>query len=178
MRSKLLLVLMIPSDVFRLIFRRELHFFISSLVKFGLSEKRTKFEKIFLVVLTNQLIYLVNIKTMRKIFSNYVCFSKSPNFKMHWDRYVLILAFLNRNWLRSQLWAMTHCHQPMLLMPILVTSQTVQIWRIQAFWECFSDLSCPILIQTILIHHNYKMKGKPTIFCRTKVKAIHYTSLA
>ena len=59
MRSKPLLVLMIPSDVFRLIFRRELHFFISSLVKFGLSEKRTKFEKIFLVVLTNQLIYLV-----------------------------------------------------------------------------------------------------------------------
>ena len=31
MRSKLLLGLMIPSDVFRLIFRRELHFFISSL---------------------------------------------------------------------------------------------------------------------------------------------------
>ena len=28
-------------------------------------------------VLTNQLIY---VKTMRKIFSNYVCFSKSPNF--------------------------------------------------------------------------------------------------
>ena len=80
MRSKLLLVLMITSDVFRLIFRRELHFFISSLVKFGLSEKRTKFEKIFLVVLTNQLIYLVNIKTMKKIFSNYVCFSKSLNF--------------------------------------------------------------------------------------------------
>ena len=25
-------------------------------------------------------IYLVNFKTMRKIFSNYVCFSKSPNF--------------------------------------------------------------------------------------------------
>ena len=37
--------------------------------------------KIFLMVLTNQLIYLVNAKTMRKIFSNYVCFSKSPNFK-------------------------------------------------------------------------------------------------
>ena len=49
-------------------------------VKFGLSEKHTKFEKIFLMVLTNQLIYLVNIKTMRKIFSNYACFSKSPNF--------------------------------------------------------------------------------------------------
>ena len=50
------------------------------LLKFGLSEKHTKFEKIFLMVLTNQLIYLVNVKTMRKIFSNYVCFSKSPNF--------------------------------------------------------------------------------------------------
>ena len=50
-------------------------------VKFGLSEKHTKFEKIFLMVLTNQLIYIVNVKTMRKIFSNYVCFSKSPNFK-------------------------------------------------------------------------------------------------
>ena len=30
------------------------------LIKFGLSEKHTKFEKIFLMVLTNQLIYLVN----------------------------------------------------------------------------------------------------------------------
>ena len=50
------------------------------LIKFRLSEKHTKFEKIFLMVLTNQLIYLVNIKTMRKIFSNYVCFSKSLNF--------------------------------------------------------------------------------------------------
>ena len=39
-----------------------------SQVKFGLSEKHTKFEKIFLMVLTNQLIYLVNVKTMRKIF--------------------------------------------------------------------------------------------------------------
>ena len=50
------------------------------LVKFGLSEKHTKFEKIFLIVLINQLIYLVNVKTMRKIFSNFVCFSESPNF--------------------------------------------------------------------------------------------------
>ena len=39
--------------------------------------------------LTNQLIladlllliYLVKVKTTRQIFSNYVCFSKSPNFK-------------------------------------------------------------------------------------------------
>ena len=51
-------------------------------LKFGLSEKHTKFEKIFLMVLTNQLIYLVNVKTIDHFdhFSNYVCFSKSPNF--------------------------------------------------------------------------------------------------
>ena len=49
-------------------------------LKFEFSEKHTKFEKIFLKVLTNQLIYLVNVKTLRKIFSNYVFFSKSPNF--------------------------------------------------------------------------------------------------
>ena len=58
------------------IFSRNLFF-----LKFGLSEKHTKFEKICLMVLTNQLIYLVNVKTIRQIFSNYVCFSKSPNFK-------------------------------------------------------------------------------------------------
>ena len=49
-------------------------------IKFGLFEKQTKFEKICLMVLTNQLIYLVNVKTIRKIFSNHVYFSKSPNF--------------------------------------------------------------------------------------------------
>ena len=48
-------------------------------VKFGLSEKKNV-KKNFLMVLTNQLIYLVNVKTTRKIFSNYVCFSKSLNF--------------------------------------------------------------------------------------------------
>ena len=37
------------------------------LIKFGIFEKHTKFEKIFPMVLTNQLIYFVNIKTMRKI---------------------------------------------------------------------------------------------------------------
>ena len=64
----------------------EVEFFRTRLVriplKFGLSEKHTKFEKICLMVLTNQLIYLVNVKTIRQIFSNYVCFSKSPNFKL------------------------------------------------------------------------------------------------
>ena len=39
-----------------------------SCLKFVLSEKHTKFKKIFLMVLTNQLIYLVNVKTMRKDF--------------------------------------------------------------------------------------------------------------
>ena len=43
------------------------------------------------MVLTNQLIYLVNVKTMRKIFSNYVCFSKSPKFnrarKIHGQKF-------------------------------------------------------------------------------------------
>ena len=42
---------------------------LESNVKFGFFEKGTKFEKIFLVFLKNQLIYLVNVKTMRKIFS-------------------------------------------------------------------------------------------------------------
>ena len=37
-------------------------------LKFRLSEKRIKLEKIFLMILTNQLIYLVNVITMRKIF--------------------------------------------------------------------------------------------------------------
>ena len=56
--------------------------FCKPLVKFELSEKHTKFEKICLMVLTNQLIYLVNVKTIRQIFSNYVCFSKSRNFNL------------------------------------------------------------------------------------------------
>ena len=64
-------------------------------IKFGLSEKHKKFEKIFLMVLTNQLIYLVNVKTMRKIFSNYVCFSKSPNFKFQPDIPQLFLLWSN-----------------------------------------------------------------------------------
>ena len=55
------------------------------LFKFGLSEKHTNFEKFFLMVLTNQLIY--------KIFSNYVCFSKSPNFIFQWNLDGIILAY-------------------------------------------------------------------------------------
>ena len=41
---------------------------ISFYIKFGLFEKHTKFEKNFLTVLTNQIIYLVNVKTIRQIF--------------------------------------------------------------------------------------------------------------
>ena len=70
------------------------------LIKFGLSEKPTKFEKICLMVLTNQLIYLVNVKTIRQIFSNYVCFSKSPNFNCkfyHSSNEVLIFPDLLTN---------------------------------------------------------------------------------
>ena len=55
-------------------------------LKFGLSKKHTKFEKMFLMILTKQLIYLVNVKTMRKIFLNYVCFSESPNFNGKFPR--------------------------------------------------------------------------------------------
>ena len=62
------------------------------IVKFGLSEKHTKFEKIFIMLLTNQLIYLVNIKTTRQIFSNYVWFSKSLNFNIS-NNSKLILGF-------------------------------------------------------------------------------------
>ena len=36
-------------------------------VKLGLSEKHTKFEEIFLMVLTNQLIYLVNEEDLIKL---------------------------------------------------------------------------------------------------------------
>ena len=54
--------------------------FLPTTLKLGFSEKYTKFEKIFLMDLTNQLIYLVNIKTTRKFFSNYVCFSENSNF--------------------------------------------------------------------------------------------------
>ena len=44
---------------------------------FKLSEKYTEFEK---NLLRGLYIYLVNVQTLRKIFSNFVCFSESPNF--------------------------------------------------------------------------------------------------
>ena len=54
-------------------------------IKFGLSEKPTKFEKIFLIVLTNQLIYLVNIKTIfKEDFFQIMCASqKVPTLKVN-----------------------------------------------------------------------------------------------
>jgi hypothetical protein len=66
--------------IFSILQRARPNVHIVHCLKFGLSEEHTKFEKIFLMLLTNQLICLVNVKTMRKIFSNYVCFSKSLNF--------------------------------------------------------------------------------------------------
>ena len=51
-------------------------------VKFRLSEKHTKFEKI-LMVLTNQLIYLVNVKTMRKIFFKLCLLLKKSELYQH-----------------------------------------------------------------------------------------------
>ena len=61
-------------------------------VKLGLSEKHTKFEKIFLMVLTNQLIYLVKTKTMRNFFSNYLCSSNKIHLSFYctwygWDTF-------------------------------------------------------------------------------------------
>ena len=49
-------------------------------VKFGLSEKHTKFDNIFLMVLTNQLTYLVNVKTIRMVAHIFVAFSEKLNF--------------------------------------------------------------------------------------------------
>ena len=57
------------------------------ILKFGLSEKLTKFEKIFLVVLTNQLIYLVNIKTMTKIFFQIMCASQKVWTLKFWTQF-------------------------------------------------------------------------------------------
>ena len=45
------------------------------------------------MVLANQLIYLVNVKTTRKIFSNYVCLSKSSNFKLEFDQLYIPVKF-------------------------------------------------------------------------------------
>ena len=55
-------------------------------LKFGLSEKHTKFDKIFLMVLTNQLIYLAgNVKTIRKILSIFVAFLDNMHFDLKND---------------------------------------------------------------------------------------------
>ena len=57
-----------------------LNFRSNYFIKFGLSEKHTKFAKIFLMVLSNRLIYLVNVKTMRKIEQIFVAFSEKLDF--------------------------------------------------------------------------------------------------
>ena len=49
----------------------------NAMLKFGLSEKRTIWKKNFLMVLTNQLIYLVIVKTMRKNIDLKMKFAKS-----------------------------------------------------------------------------------------------------
>ena len=55
------------------------------LVKFGLSEKHTKFEKNLPRGFDKSAdLLIVNVKTMRKIFSHYVCFSESPTFNLLW----------------------------------------------------------------------------------------------
>ena len=65
-----------------------------SYVKFGLSEKHTKICTIFLMLWT--FTYIVNVQSMRQIFSNFVCLSESPNFnfipKTMWPKYVMTQA--------------------------------------------------------------------------------------
>ena len=84
-RPSFLQLLRVKYDQFH---HREFLVFVNQIsLKFGLSEKHIKFEKIFLVVLTKQLIYLVNVKTIRKIFSNYVCISKFRTLKtVFWNQ--------------------------------------------------------------------------------------------
>ena len=53
-------------------------------LKFGLSEKHTKICVIFLM-LCSLYIYLVNVQTIRKIFSNFLCFSESPKRRKNAD---------------------------------------------------------------------------------------------
>ena len=66
------------------------------LLKFGLSEKHTKFLKIFLKVLTNQLIYLVNVKTMRQIFLKlYVLLKKSEPYNSIFKKYSRCIYGIN-----------------------------------------------------------------------------------
>ena len=49
-------------------------------IKFGLSEKHTNFEKIFLMVWRLHIKWADLSKPWRRFFSNLECFSESPNF--------------------------------------------------------------------------------------------------
>ena len=60
---------------------------ITALIKFELSKKHTKSEKIFLMNLTNQLINLINVKTMRN-----VRFSKKSTFKEEFQNTTYFLS--------------------------------------------------------------------------------------
>ena len=66
--------------------KKEHTYEVGFFLKFGLYEKHTKFEKIFLMVLTNRLIYLVNFKTMRMIAKFFVVLSEKLYFT---DRQIL-----------------------------------------------------------------------------------------
>ena len=75
--------------------------FICDFIKFGLSEKHTKFEKIFLIFLTNNLIYLVNVKTIRKIFFKFCLLLRKSEFYLtvifFYQIYTLIEFFISLN---------------------------------------------------------------------------------
>ena len=62
-------------------------FFSFLVLNYGVEKKKVKvqtLEKIFLMILTNQLIYLVNVKTMKKIFFKlYVLLKKSELYRLY-----------------------------------------------------------------------------------------------
>ena len=72
-------------------------------VKFGLSEKHRKFERIFIMVLTNQPIYLVNVKTIRKIFFLIVCASQKVRTLLKISASILLLRgfFFTFSWAKQ-----------------------------------------------------------------------------
>ena len=62
------------------------------MIKFGLSEKHTKFEKTLLMVWTfTKYMYLQN---MRKIEQSFVCFSESPNINQQTAQIIRFLKIL------------------------------------------------------------------------------------
>ena len=72
-------------------------------VKFGLSEKHRKFERIFIMVLTNQPIYLVNVKTIRKIFFLIMCASQKVRTLLKISASILLLRgfFFTFSWAKQ-----------------------------------------------------------------------------